>query len=416
MRRLDVAIVGGSLAGCSAAMLLARAGHDVHVFERSRGGLVGRGGGIATPRPLFASMAEHDVVDADFPHLMATSAPLVIRTATQPDKGHRAWELPLDVAVFHWSALWGAVRRRVPDERYHQGQTVVAAVGHPGGRVMLTFAAGSSVDADLVLWADGYQSLGRRLAFPEAALSYRGYMLWRGVLREAALAGVDDSLGFAAPRVFYPDMPGHLIAYMVPGADGSCRPGDRLVNWAAFIPLPEDELGSFMVDRSGTPRIGTIPPGELRADEEDRLKALVSAQLPDVYAHIVRRTPVTYVQLIYTVQVPGYHCGRMGLIGDAGSVAQPFTASGVFKGYHNVGGLLDALDRHDHLDAALGEWGPIQVALGDRLLALGEQMEQAFIWNPLDLANADAATTEAWWRKAVAFPEGFSHESKTDVR
>ena len=142
----------------------------------------------------------------------------------------------------------------------------------------------------------------------------------------------------------------------------------------------------------------------------------MAAQLPDIYADIVRRTTLTYVQLIYTVQVPGYHCGRMGLIGDAGSVAQPFTASGVFKGYHNVSGLLEMLGRHDHLEAALDEWGAIQMALGDRLLALGEQMEQAFIWNPLDLADADVATTEAWFRKAVAFPENFSHESKTDVR
>jgi 2-polyprenyl-6-methoxyphenol hydroxylase-like FAD-dependent oxidoreductase len=266
-----------------------------------------------------------------------------------------------------------------------------------------------------VLWADGYQSLGRRLAFPDAALSYRGYMLWRGVVPEAAMAD-GDCLGSAAPRVFYPYMPGHLIAYLVPGADGSCRRGDRLVNWAAFIPLPEDELSSFMVDRSGTPRVGAIPPGELRPDEEHRLKALLAAQLPDVYADIVRRTTVTYVQLIYTVQVPGYHCGRMGLIGDAGSVAQPFTASGVFKGYHNVCGLLDVLSRHDHLEIALHEWGASQVALGDRLLALGEQMERAFIWHPLDLADADAATTEAWWGKAVAFPEDFSHESRTDVR
>ncbi len=56
------------------------------------------------------------------------------------------------------------------------------------------------------------------------------------------------------------------------------------------------------------------------------------------------------------------------------------------------------------------------MALGDRLLALGEQMEEAFIWDPLDLADADAATTETWWRKAVEFPEDFSHESKADVR
>ena len=47
---------------------------------------------------------------------------------------------------------------------------------------------------------------------------------------------------------------------------------------------------------------------------------------------------------------------------------------------------------------------------GNRLLALGEQMEQAFIWDSLDLTTADAASTEAWWREAVTFPEDFSYE------
>jgi 2-polyprenyl-6-methoxyphenol hydroxylase-like FAD-dependent oxidoreductase len=409
VKALDVAIVGGSLAGCSAAILLTRAGHDVHVFERSRGGLVGRGGGIATPGPLLASMVHAGVVDTTFPHLKATATPFVIRTADEPVEGRITWELPLDVAVFHWSALWRALRRRVPEERYHQGAAVTGVAVPSPERVSLNLDDGSAVDADLVLWADGYQSLGRRLAFPEVRLSYRGYMLWRGVLPEAALSEADP-LGSTLPRVFYPTMPGHLVAYFVPGAEGSARRGDRLVNWAAFIPLADDEMDVFMVDRSGAPRVGTIPPGELRREEEERLKHLVANELPDRYADIVRRSPLTYVQLIYTVRMPGYHCGRMGFIGDAGSVAQPFTGSGVFKGYTNVTGLLDALGRHDDLESALDEWGAAQVALGDRLLALGEQMEQAFIWNPLDLAAADATTTESWWRTAVDFPQDFTHE------
>ena len=40
MRKIEVAVVGGSIAGCSAAILLSRAGRDVHVYERSPAGLV----------------------------------------------------------------------------------------------------------------------------------------------------------------------------------------------------------------------------------------------------------------------------------------------------------------------------------------------------------------------------------------
>ena len=60
-----VGIVGGSIAGSSAAILMSRAGHDVTVFERSRGALQGRGGGIGTPMATFKSLIEEDILDAD---------------------------------------------------------------------------------------------------------------------------------------------------------------------------------------------------------------------------------------------------------------------------------------------------------------------------------------------------------------
>ena len=120
--------------------------------------------------------------------------------------------------------------------------------------------------------------------------------------------------------------------------------------------------------------------------------------------------PDTYVQLIYTARVPAYASGRMCLIGDAGSVAQPFTGSGVFKGHNNVVGLLEALSTHGDLDDALATWSNEQVHVADHLLALGKQMEQAFIWDPLDLTSADAPATEAWWRESVTFPDEFTYE------
>ena len=47
---------------------------------------------------------------------------------------------------------------------------------------------------------------------------------------------------------------------------------------------------------------------------------------------------------------------------------------------------------------------------GDRLLALGEQMEQAFIWDPPDLRTATTEEVAAWWKAAVMFPEDFSYQ------
>jgi 2-polyprenyl-6-methoxyphenol hydroxylase-like FAD-dependent oxidoreductase len=412
MDRLRVAVVGGSIAGCSAGILLMRAGHDVRILERSHGGLVGRGGGIGTPASLLTSLIEADVVDSDLPTLAPTSMPFTVRTSTEPTLGRIAWDMPIGIAVFHWTALWNSLRRRVPDDRYHPSSHVVAAVEQPSKMVRLELEDGAHIDADLVVWADGYQSLGRRLVCPDVDVRYRGYMLWRGLVPERHIpeTGLLDG---SMPRVSFPNMPGNFVAYLVPGEGGSTAPGDRLVNWGSYIALDHERVDEFMVDREGVARVGSIPPGSVRRASEERLKSLMATELPDAYSAIVTATANTSVQLIYTARVPWQHRRRMCLIGDAATIAQPFTGSGVFKGYSNVASLLEVLARHDDLDEGLGEWGPMQVALGDRLLALGEQEEQAFIWNPLDLTEAASATTAAWWNRAVQFPDDFRFERPT---
>ena len=408
MKKLNIGIVGGSIAGCSAAILLGREGHNVRVFERSRSGLVGRGGGIGTPGPVLEALIEQDILDSDFPHFSCSSMPFIIRKAAHERHGYSAWEMPLNLKAFHWSSLWNDLRKRVPDEIYHRGYQVANAIPNDIDSVTLQFEDGSEADFDLVLFADGYQSLGRQLLFPEIGLDYRGYMLWRGLLPEREM---DDSapLGSKLPRLSYSNLPGNLAIYFVPNHDGSVEEGNRIYNWAAYIPIPESELPEFMVDRDGISHSGTIPPGNMRLEEENRLKRLMQDNLPDYYGEIIGKTENTYVQLIYTVRLPAYHQGRLCLIGDAGMVAQPFTGSGVFKGYNNIKDMLQALNAYDRIDDALKHWGSEQVRIGNRLLALGEQMEQAFIWNSLDLATADAKSTEAWWKQAVTFPEEFTY-------
>ncbi len=409
MNRLNIGVVGGSLAGCTAAILLQREGHSVQVFERSRGGLVGRGGGIATTGQVLQAMLDQDIVDPDFPHLTGKGMPFIVRTPEHERTGYAPLELPLNLEAFHWATLWNTLRKRVPDESYHQGSTVVHAetTAEPTG--VLHFEDGTVAEFDLVVFADGYSSLGRRLLFPDSEPVYRGYVLWRGLLPESE---IDDSapLEGMVPRLSYASHQGNLVVYFVPGLDGSTEVGRRLFNWAAYIPVAEESLPQFMRGKDGTVHAGTIPPGQMRLEEENRLKQLMVENLPTYYGEIISRSVDTYVQLIYTASMPAYHRGRMCLIGDAGFVAQPFTGSGVFKGYNNIKDLLVALKEYGSVDDALAHWGADQVARGERLLKLGMQMEQAFIWNPLDLSTADEASTKAWWTAAVTYPEEFSLE------
>lgn len=410
-KSLKVGIVGGSIAGCSAAILMTSAGHDVTVFERSTGRLRGRGGGIATPMATFRSLIEEDIIDDSFPHTVTNEMPFVGRVSPEDDIGRAAWSLPIDLACFHWGTLWENLRMRVPDQDYLSGQNVTESRMQDAKTVMLELEDGSLHNFDLVLFADGYRSMGRRLQFPEAELSYRGYVLWRGLLPESSM-GDSHPLGTTLPRLSYPDLDGHMVIYFIPGFDGSINEGERLYNWAAYIPVADEELPEFMIDRKGARRTGSLPPGSIRPDQEIRLKHLMTDNLPRYYAEIVFKTDRTYAQLIYTVDLPAYAQDRICLIGDAGIVAQPFTGSGIFKGFNNANDLVKSLHEHESVEDALMDWSRAQTEGGKRILALGQQMEHAFIWNSLDFASADAETTATWWESSVTFPENFTYEDK----
>jgi 2-polyprenyl-6-methoxyphenol hydroxylase-like FAD-dependent oxidoreductase len=406
--RLRVGIVGGSIAGCAAAIALSRAGHDVALFERSRGALVGRGAGISMPVPTFRSLVAGDVLDADFPHLLPTSTPLVAPGAPDDRYGMTALAPARNAIAMHWGDLWRALRRRVPDAIYHHGHTVDDARMVSAAAAMLHFEDGSAREFDLVIFADGFQSLGRRLLFPDADVHYRGYVAWRGLLDERYLSERAPLEG-ALTKVVYRDMPGHLVVYFVPGPAGSVAAGERTVNWAAFVPVPAEALPDFLTDRSGQRHAHSLPPGSMRPEEEQRLAALVMAQLPPYYAAIIGATRDTFAQPIYSAEPPAYHRGRICLIGDAGAVVPPPTASGVYRGMTNALDLTAALGAGDDLDGALATWDAAQTATGRRFITWGKQLEQALIWATPDLARLDAAAVAAWWQRTAPPPPQSSY-------
>lgn len=409
---LRIGIVGGSLAGCAAAIALSRAGHDVAVFERSRGALVGRGAGISMPVPTFRALVARDLLGADFPHCLPTATPLVAPGAAGGRQGTTAWAPARDAVALHWGDLYRALRRRVPDAVYHQGRTVRDARLASEETVALRFDDGSTRAFDLAVFADGFRSLGRHLLFPGVAVQYRGYVAWRGLLDERHLADSAPLEGVLT-KVVYRDRPGHLVAYFVPGPTGSVAADERTVNWVAYVAVPTDELPRFLTDRRGHRHAHSLPPGSMRPEEERRLAALVMAQLPPYYAAIVGATRDTFAQPIAIAEPPAYHRDRRCLIGDAGAVAPPPTASGVYRGMTNALDLAAAPGAGDDLDRALAAWDAAQTATGRRFTTWGKQLEQALIWATPDLARLDAAAVAAWWQRTAPPPSQSSYAAPT---
>jgi 2-polyprenyl-6-methoxyphenol hydroxylase-like FAD-dependent oxidoreductase len=184
---LKIGIIGGSIAGCTAAIELSRTGHHVTVFERSPGELKDRGAGMAAPVDTINTLIARDLVDANMPRFHIDEIPHVGRSPADETYGHIAWRVPVTLKPFNWGDLYRNLRRRVPESIYQPGCKVIGVDNSTKQSATIQFADGSQETFDLVTCADGYRSLGRRTLFPEVEMDYRGYVLWRCVLKEDQL-------------------------------------------------------------------------------------------------------------------------------------------------------------------------------------------------------------------------------------
>jgi 2-polyprenyl-6-methoxyphenol hydroxylase-like FAD-dependent oxidoreductase len=207
---MRVGIVGGSIAGCATAALLHRAGHDVTVFERSESDLVSRGSGIGTPVAVWQDMMARGLIDETLPAFRIDSLRFVTRGS---GTGQQRWlgdaQAPGSMMLVNWAHLYQWLRRGIPYELYRSASAVELIDARPDSTT-LHLGPGGSLDFDLVVCADGYRSIGRRIIDPDAELRYRGMVSWRGLLHESDLRA-DPLDGCDLLRVGYQG--GHGVLY-----------------------------------------------------------------------------------------------------------------------------------------------------------------------------------------------------------
>jgi 2-polyprenyl-6-methoxyphenol hydroxylase-like FAD-dependent oxidoreductase len=101
-RGLTVGIVGGSIAGCTAAIELLRLGCQVTLFERTGEELKDRGAGIGVPPSVIDTFIRRDLVDADVPYFSSHAFTRLWRTAQERRYGYLAWDQPANLALLNW--------------------------------------------------------------------------------------------------------------------------------------------------------------------------------------------------------------------------------------------------------------------------------------------------------------------------
>jgi 2,6-dihydroxypyridine 3-monooxygenase len=358
---VDIAVVGGSLGGLTAACLLADAGHRVAIYERSTTELEERGAGIGFLPATYRYLVERAGVCLD---------DVAVRTS-------RIRYLARDGTVVHdeehpylfssWNTVYRQMLACFDRSTYRLAHELVDIELEP---LTLGFSNGVMIQPDLAVFADGVGSTARAALLPESTPVYSGYVAWRGVVPESELSdatrrALDDAI------TYYVYANSHVLVYPIPGRDGSVAPGERLVNivWYRNY-LAGDDLDDLLVDGRGARREVSVPPGALRAEHVAEARAVAVARLPAPVAEVVLAVADLFVQVVLDLEVPRMAFGRACLLGDAAFVVRPHAAAGTAKAADDAWMLRDALDAHpgDPI-AALAAWEPGQLTLGRSLLA-----------------------------------------------
>jgi 2,6-dihydroxypyridine 3-monooxygenase len=357
----SVAVVGGSLGGLTAALLLRDIGCDVTVFERSRATLQARGAGIA----VLPETLRYPVERLGVPVGQITSSTEWIRFLDRDGSvGHTQ---QYRYRFSSWNTIYGALLDAFGAERYRLSSDMASFADVEDG-VSVRFADGDEVRADLLVCADGIGSLARSTLLPDVVPRYAGYVAWRGTVPERELdAGTFDALHDALTYQVLPDS--HILAYPIPGPDGAIEVGERLINMVWYRNVAEPDLAEFLTDRDGQRRSVSLPPGSVRDELVDELRSSADALLAPPIAEVAARIREPFVQAVFDIEVPRMVFGRVCLLGDAAFAVRPHAAAGTAKAAEDGWVLAAELEAAGgDVIKALTAWEESQLALGSRLL------------------------------------------------
>jgi salicylate hydroxylase len=312
-----VKIVG--IGGLAAALQLLKAGLDVQVYEQApRITEIGAGIQISpNASRLLHRLGLKPAMDA------VGVRPLAVHQRRWDD-GRTLQRAPVGAEVettfgapyyhFHRADLATLLAEALPTERLHVGHKLVD-LAQKGERVTARFENGVSVEADLLVGADGIHSRVRHLLFGPEKPRFTGCVAWRGLVPAERITHL--GIEVASHNWMGPD--GHVVHYWVAGG--------QMMNVVCVV-----EHGDWTKE-SWTDR------GEV-AD----VLARYEGWHPTVRG-LIGAFPETFVWALHDrAELPRWSAGRVTLLGDACHPMLPMMAQGAAQSIEDGAALASLLE------------------------------------------------------------------------
>jgi len=350
-------IIGAGIGGLTAALSLHEVGIEVDVYEAAEE-VRALGVGI--------NLLPHAVREIDALGLL----PGLLALGIEPEelvyttkRGEEIWREPRGKhAGYPWSQvsvhrgrlqslLLDAVHDRLGRTRLHLGHRLLAVDDDPV-RPVARFDE-RSVDADVVIGADGIHSCLRRQRFPaEGPPHWNGALLWRGVAEVDAVMGGRTQIWAGHPAQKF-------VAYPI----RDLPDGRQELNFIAELSRPDQPLA----EREDWNRAGRL---------EDFLPEFEDWTFPwlDVPG-VIRAAPATFLfPMVDRDPLPQWTFGRTTLLGDAAHPMFPIGSNGASQAILDARVLAGCLRADTDIDAALARYEQIRRPATARIVEANRRM------------------------------------------
>ena len=341
---LDVAIIGAGYAGAAAGRALGRLGCNVKIYEQA-GRILEVGAGIGLRPSTMDRFSQWGIFDA----LAGVSSPsdyFEILSATGDPIMREPWPeidtYGTTTHLIHRGDFINALLGTLPPDMVQLGHTA-ESVSDRGAHATVTFTNGSTIDADLVIGADGIKSVVRKQLFSDKDPVFAGEHAYRTVIPLDATQGMvtDDNL-----RMYV----GHgTKVYLLP-----LRHRDQM----SF------DITALNPDGAWTP---TVTKGDILATVEGFDERIVEMTRGLDMGEV-------NVRAVYDIDpVDTWHSDCVVLVGDAAHAMLHHQGQGANSAIMDVGALADALRDADSVSEALVRYHADRKPVTDELQRISRQ-------------------------------------------
>ncbi len=364
---MNIAIVGGGIAGLSFALGLHKRGIDCDVFEAVTD-IKEIGVGITLLPHAMRELAELGLQDAleavgieNLESVFYTQhGQYVYKEARGRHAGYTLPEIGIHRGKLH-RILFDAAVSRLGADKVHTGMRCSAFSQNENG-VEIEFSNAHTqtslkVQAQIAVACDGVNSVVRAQMHPQDALCFAGINTWRGVTVHPPILTGKSYLRIGTVEV------GKMVIYpIIDNVDGK---GNQLINWVAELQKPNAAMNDW--NRPGDPAVCA----EIFKDW-----TFDFLNVPEL---ILKADKVFEYPMVDKNALPFWTQGRVTLMGDAAHPMYPRGSNGSAQALIDARTLADQLAQHTDPKEALKAYEVLRLAPTAKVVETNRNVPPDFI-------------------------------------